>query len=60
MKKKLNQKFHELQISKEMDAFGRQDLSMLLDENKPQEKPLYLYETDKVLEQELKGVANGY
>ena len=46
--------------SKEMDAFGRQDLSMLLDENKPQEKPLYLYETDKILEQELKGVANGY
>ena len=30
------------------------------DEGTPQEKPLYLYETDKILEQELKGVANGY
>lgn len=52
----------------EMEAFGKQDLSMFLDE-RVEEKPLYLFETDKILEDEeasfreklcLKGVANGY
>lgn len=52
----------------EMEAFGRQDLSVFLEE-KVEEKPLYLFETDKILEDEeasfreklcLKGVANGY
>lgn len=52
----------------EMEAFGRQDLSVFLDE-RVEEKPLYLFETDKILEDEeasfreklcLKGVANGY
>lgn len=47
--------------SKDMEEFGKQDLSIFLDKSEPEEKPLYLYETDKILEQELKkGVANGY
>ena len=46
--------------NKEMESFGKYDLSMFIDETKQEEKPLYLYETDKILEQELKGVANGY
>ena len=46
--------------NKEMESFGKYDLSMFIDETKPEDKPLYLYETDKILEQELKGVANGY
>lgn len=50
--------------NKEMEAFGRQDLSMFLDEKVVKEEPLYLFETDKILEEErkasLKGVANGY
>ena len=45
--------------SKEMESFGKQDLSMFLD-NEIQEEPLYLFETDKILDDELKGVANGY
>lgn len=49
-----------IQKSKEMESFGKYDLSMFIDETKQEEKPLYLYETDKILEQELKGVANGY
>lgn len=49
-----------IQKSKEMESFGKYDLSMFIDETKPEDKPLYLYETDKILEQELKGVANGY
>ena len=49
-----------IQKSKEMESFGKYDLSMFLNDNKPEEKPLYLYETDKILDQELKGVANGY
>ena len=35
-----------------MDAFGRQDLSVFLEDKKPEEK-LYLFETDKILEEEL-------
>lgn len=50
--------------NKEMEAFRRQDLSMFLDEKVVKEEPLYLFETDKILEEErkasLKGVANGY
>ena len=49
-----------IQKSKEMESFGKYDLSMFLNDSKPEEKPLYLYETDKILDQELKGVANGY
>ena len=49
-----------IQKSKEMESFGKYDLSMFIDETMPEDKPLYLYETDKILEQELKGVANGY
>ena len=45
--------------NKEMESFGKQDLSMFLD-TEIQEEPLYLFETDKILEDELKGVANGY
>lgn len=48
-----------------MEAFGRQDLSIFLDEkNKQEEETLYLFETDRILAEEneryLKGVANGY
>lgn len=50
--------------NKEMEAFGRQDLSIFLEEKVVKEEPLYLFETDKILEEErkasLKGVANGY
>ena len=46
--------------NKEMEEFGKQDLSIFLEDKKVEEKPLYLYETDKILEQELKGVVNGY
>lgn len=40
-----------IQKSKEMEAFGRQDLSVFLEDKKPEEK-LYLFETDKILEKE--------
>ncbi len=46
--------------AKEMEAFGRQDLSMFIPENNTSEETLYLFETDKLLAEELKGVANGY
>lgn len=46
--------------NKEMEAVGKYDLSMFLDEANVQDEPLYLFETDKILEEELKGVANGY
>lgn len=38
--------------NKEMETFGRQDLSVFLEDKKPEEK-LYLFETDKILEEEL-------
>lgn len=41
-----------IQKNKEMEAFGRQDLSVFLEDKKPEEK-LYLFETDKILEKEL-------
>lgn len=46
--------------NKEMEAFGKQDLSMFVDETLIKDEPLYLFETDKILEEELKGVAYGY
>jgi hypothetical protein len=46
--------------NKEMEAFGKNDLSMFLDDSTFKEEPLYLFETDKILEEELKGVANAY
>lgn len=53
-----------IQQNKEMEAFGRQDLSIFLEENSKQEETLYLFETDRILAEEnkkfVKGVANGY
>lgn len=50
--------------NKEMEAFGRQDLSVFLDDKPQKEEKLYLFETDRILEEErqaqLKGVAYGY
>ena len=46
--------------NKEMEALGTQDLSMFLTESKTQESPLYLFETDKIIEERMKEVANGY
>ena len=46
--------------NKEMEAVGKYDLSMFLDKTNIQDEPLYLFETDKILDDELKGVANGY
>lgn len=40
-----------IQKNKEMESFGRQDLSVFLEDKKPEEK-LYLFETDKILEKE--------
>lgn len=40
-----------IQKNKKMGAFGRQDLSVFLEDKKPEEK-LYLFETDKILEKE--------
>lgn len=40
-----------IQKNKEMEAFGRQELSVFLEDKKPEEK-LYLFETDKILEKE--------
>lgn len=46
--------------NKEMETFGKEDLSIFIDKTNIQDEPLYLFETDKILEEELKGVANGY
>ena len=46
--------------NKEMEAQGKYDLSQLMSDTTIQEDPLYLFETDKVLEEETKGVAYGY
>lgn len=46
--------------NKEMKEQGTQDLSMFLDEPIANEKPFYLFETDKILAEELKGVKYGY
>ena len=46
--------------NKEMEAFGKNDLSQFLEIETKQTKPLYLFETDKILDEEVKGAANGY
>ncbi|MCD7779692.1 MAG: hypothetical protein LUH05_03350, partial [Candidatus Gastranaerophilales bacterium] len=46
--------------NKEMEAFEKQDLSVFIPKEPVKDEPLYLFETDKILEEELKGVANGY
>ena len=46
--------------NKKMESRGTQDLSMFLAESKVQEHPLYLFETDKIIEEKMKEVANGY
>ena len=43
---------------KEMKTFGKKDLSMFLDEA-IEEKPFYLFETDKILAEELREVGYG-
>lgn len=45
--------------SKEMEAFGKQDLSMFMDSSTENKQHLYLFETDKTLEEQEKGVAYG-
>lgn len=45
--------------AKEMDRYGRQDLSALVEQIEEKE-PIYLFETDKILDQEIKGVAYGH
>lgn len=45
--------------NKEMQEAKNIDLSELLVEEK-EEEPFYLFETDKIIAEELKGVANGY
>ncbi|MBO6180644.1 Mu transposase C-terminal domain-containing protein [bacterium] len=49
-----------IQRSKEMAAFGKADLSIFMDDSEPEEELLYLFETDKIVAQEMKGVASGY
>ena len=46
--------------NKEMQAQGKYDLSMFLDETPYKEEELFLFETDKLLKEELQGVVNGY
>lgn len=47
--------------SKEMEAIYKQDLSPFINEiTDKKEESLYLFETDKILEDELKGAVNGY
>ena len=46
--------------NKENDMFGKQDLSIFLDEKTNSEEKIYLFETDILLDEEVKGVANGY
>lgn len=41
-----------IQKNKEMESFGRQDLSIFLENQNPEPK-LFLFETDKILEEEL-------
>ena len=45
--------------NKEMESYGKNDLTMFLPEKNETEEELYLFETDRFLEEELKGVANG-
>lgn len=45
--------------AKEMDMQGKHDLSMFLNEKPTPKTQFYLFETDKIIEEELKGVAYG-
>ena len=45
--------------AKEMEAFGKQDLSIFMDSNEEEKTHLYLFETDKSFEEQEKGVAYG-
>lgn len=38
--------------NKDMKAFGHNDLSLFIENEKSEEEPLYLFETDKILAQE--------
>ena len=44
---------------KEMQELEKIDLSMFVEKTTVQDEPLYLFETDRILDEELKGVANG-
>ena len=46
--------------NKEMEALKNFDLSLLLEDPVSNEKPIYLFETDRIIEEELKGVNYGY
>lgn len=46
--------------NKEMESYGKADLSIFLDAEDNQEEKIYLFETDKILNEELKGAASGY
>ena len=46
--------------NKKMEVTQKQDYSQLLDNDNLQEERLYLFETDKILDEETKGVASGY
>ena len=45
--------------NKEMESFGKYDLSKLIDNNPIQEKSIYLFETDRLLDEELMEVSYG-
>ncbi|MEE0495152.1 MAG: transposase domain-containing protein [Cyanobacteriota bacterium] len=45
--------------NKDMEAFGKNDLTMFMPDETQKEEDLYLFETDLILDEELKGVANG-
>lgn len=49
-----------IQKAKEMEQFGKNDLRAFISESDNTKDDLYLFETDKILEEELKEVAYGY
>lgn len=46
--------------SKEMAAIGKQDLSIFIPDADKGNEHIYLFETDKIIQEELKGVVNGH
>lgn len=46
--------------NKEMESYGTHDLSMFLPDSDTKKQPLYLFETDRIIEEEMQEVANGY
>ena len=40
--------------NKEMESYGKMDLSIFLEESSTPKKPLYLFETDKIIDEERK------